>query len=57
MEPKYLITDIYGESVRAFDSKEGAKAFLKNRPECRMELLPEFTHNDLDELGLGDKYP
>ena len=50
MEPKCIVVDEYGDSLRAFYSRESAEAFVKIRPECRIEGIPILTDEDFDEL-------
>lgn len=50
MEPKFIVVDEYGDSLRAFFSRESAEAFVKVRPECKVEDIPVLTDEEFDEL-------
>jgi len=50
MEHQFIVVDEYGDSLRAFPDKESAEAFVKLRPECRIEKIPELTHDEFTEI-------
>ena len=54
MEPipefKFIVEDEYGDSLRAFYTQESAEAFVKLRPECTIQRIPELTDDEFDEL-------
>ena len=39
----FIVIDEFGDSLRAFSSKESAKAFIKLRPECTIEEIKELS--------------
>tara|TARA_R110000787_G_scaffold151639_1_gene265405 strand:- start:1088 stop:1270 length:183 start_codon:yes stop_codon:yes gene_type:complete len=54
MEPipefKFIVVDEYGDSLRAFYTKESADTFVKVRPECKVERIPEISDEEFDVL-------
>lgn len=50
MEPQFIVVDEYGDSLRAFYTRESAEAFVKIRPECKVEDIPVLTDEEFDEL-------
>jgi len=50
MEHQFIVVDEYGDSLRAFSDKESAEVFVKLRPECRIEKIPELTHDEFTEI-------
>ena len=55
MEFKFIVVDEFGESVRAFYTKNDAERFAKIRPECTVEEIyneevPEETKLSYQEM-------
>ena len=50
MEPQFIVVDEYGDSLRAFYTRGSAEAFVKIRPECKIEDIPVLTDEEFDEL-------
>ena len=49
MEPKFIVVDEFGESLRAFYTKDAAEAFIKLRPECKIDEPHIMTPEEFTE--------
>ena len=50
MEHKFIVTDEYGDSLRAFHDRKSVEAFVKVRPECSIEEIPPTNIDDLLDM-------
>lgn len=50
MEPRFIVVDEYGESLRAFHNQETAEAFVKIRPECSIEEVKPMSLEEFAAL-------
>lgn len=50
MDFKYIVEDEYGESLRAFYSKESAESFIVLRPECKIIEIKDMELENFDEI-------
>jgi|TARA_R110000822_G_scaffold310250_1_gene442340 hypothetical protein len=49
-EFKFIVEDEYGDSLRAFYTKESAESFVKLRPECKIQKIPELSDDEFNEI-------
>ena len=54
MEFKFIVTDEYGESIRAFYDKDSAERFVKLRPECNVEEIYNEEIPEEEKLSYQD---
>lgn len=50
MEPRFIILDEYGDSIRAFDDEDSARAFIKLRPEFTIQEIKPLTNEEFTAL-------
>tara|TARA_R110000782_G_scaffold193968_2_gene283576 strand:+ start:3152 stop:3334 length:183 start_codon:yes stop_codon:yes gene_type:complete len=49
-EFNFIVEDEYGDSLRAFYTRESAETFISIRPECKIREIPQLTNEEWDEL-------
>ena len=47
---KYVVIDMYQETLKAFRTKEEAKEFIRHRPDCHIEEIPGLDYDDLIDM-------
>ena len=47
---KYVVVDMYQETLKAFRTKEEAEDFVKHRPDCHVEEIPGLNFDDLYDM-------
>jgi hypothetical protein len=50
MEHQFIVVDEYGDSLRAFPDKESAEVFVKLRPGCCIERIPELSQEEFTDI-------
>ena len=50
MKPNFIVIDGFGDSLRAFYSKESAKEFISNKPDCKLDEPKLVSYEDWDKV-------